>query len=104
VRGSLARKLVATTARVRPCRLAADCTTRLGDADGAVPRVQVYTCGCSGGTRVYSLIHPRDTALDSPVQTGPVRVQEIDQVLELQVAGHPHILVHSVICCVPVGQ
>jgi hypothetical protein len=25
---------------VRPCRLAADCTTRLGDADGAVPRVQ----------------------------------------------------------------
>ena len=53
---------------------------------------------------MYSLIHPRDTALDSPVQTGPVRVQEIDQVLELQVAGHPHILVHSVICCVPVGQ
>eukprot|EP01047_Picozoa_sp_COSAG01_P116529 COSAG01_NODE_45193_length_411_cov_2.371795_1_plen_41_part_10 len=41
---------------------------------------------------MYSLIHPRDTALDSPVQTGPVRVQEIDQVLELQVAGHPHIL------------
>ena len=25
---------------------------------------------------MYSLIHPRDTALDSPVQTGPARVQE----------------------------
>ena len=36
MRGSLARKLVATTARVRPCRLAADCTTQLGDADGSL--------------------------------------------------------------------
>jgi hypothetical protein len=53
---------------------------------------------------VYSLIHPRDTALASPVQSRPVQVLEIVRVLEIQVAGHPHHLRNAAICRVPVGQ